>query len=448
MPFETKKEELKFEIILGRDELDKKKYGTTGTVLIGKHYVKMAQITSLSQPVYLDLNKAHVLFVCGKRGTGKSYTLGVVAEGIATLPTEVSQKLSVILFDTMGIYWTMKYPNHKDETLLREWQVEGKGIDAVKIYTPHGFYKTYKEQGIPTDHPFSIRPAELQPEDWNLTFELTSNDPIAVFIEKTILTLKKINNNYDIQDILTAIRTDLQEDMHLKNAAENRFIAADTWGVFKKQATPLRELIKAGQITVIDLSCYATMANGWKIKTLVAGIVSKRIFIERMIARKNEEFAAIHSAIHYIAHEEYKSELPIVWVLLDEAHEFLPKEGKTPSTDALITLLREGRQPGIAMLLATQQPGKIHTDAMTQSDIILAHRLTAKIDTDALSALLQSYLRGSLDFELANLPRLPGTCIAVDDVNERMYPMRIRPRFSWHGGGAPTIIPEQKKFEF
>ena len=89
--------------------------------------------------------------------------------------------------------------------------------------------------------------------------------------------------------------------------------------------------------------------------------------------------------------------MPICWIMVDEAHEFLPNVGKTASSDALITLLREGRQPGIAMVMATQQPGKIHTDAMTQSDVILAHRLTAKIDTDALGALLQSYLRSGLD---------------------------------------------------
>ncbi|MBI4142037.1 ATP-binding protein, partial [Candidatus Woesearchaeota archaeon] len=158
-------------------------------------------------------------------------------------------------------------------------------------------------------------------------------------------------------------------------------------------------------------------------------------------------FASIHSAVHYIVEEERPSELPMVWIMLDEAHEFLPKDGKTASSDALIMLLREGRQPGIAMLLATQQPGKIHTDAMTQSDIILSHRLTAKIDTDALASLLQSYLRTGLDNELANLPKVPGACIAVDDVNERMFPMRVRPRFSWHGGSAPSIVKEERKFE-
>lgn len=409
----------------------------------------VSSISGVTEVFDLHVPETHSFIANGviSHNTGKSYSLGVIAEGIATLPVEFSQKLSVILFDTMGIYWTMKYPNHKDESLLHEWGFEGKGIDAVKIYTPFGFFKSYKEQGIPTDVAFAIKPSELQPDDWNVTFELATNDPIAVFIERVVLNLKKQKSDYDIQDILTTIRADLKEEVRIKNAAENRFLAADSWGVFGKDATPMKDLIQGGQISIIDLSCYATMANAWKIKTLVTGLVCKRVFIERMIARKNEEFAAIHSAVHYIVEAEKPSELPMVWLMVDEAHEFLPKEGKTGSSDALIMLLREGRQPGIAMLLATQQPGKIHTDAMTQSDIILAHRLTAKIDTDALASLLQSYLRGHLDVELDNLPKLAGACIALDDVNERMFPMRVRPRFSWHGGSAPSIVKEGRKFE-
>jgi hypothetical protein len=440
-----------YEIILGREAADQEKYGTFGAILLGKHYVKMGAVTTLSQPVYLDLNKAHVVFVCGKRGSGKSYCMGVIAEGISQLPLEMRKRLSVIVFDTMGIYWTMKYPNHKDEGLLKEWGMEGKGIDC-KIYTPFGFFKKWKELGIPTDVPFALNPAELAPDDWNLTFEISTTDPIAVFIERIILQLKKVLESYDIPEIIRAIDDDKTEDLHIKQAAKNRFLAVEEWGVFRPDATSMKDLAQAGQITILDLSAYAVMPNGWRIKHLVMGLICNKLFMERMKARKDEEYAAVHQAVHYILedHDEPKeSEMPICWLMIDEAHEFLPSTGKTASSDALITLLREGRQPGIALVLATQQPGKIHTDAMTQSDIILAHRLTAKIDTDALGSLLQSYLRVGLDKELGNLPRVAGACIAVDDVNEHMYPMRIRPRFSWHGGGAPGIILEKKEaFKF
>ncbi|MEM4254266.1 MAG: ATP-binding protein [Candidatus Woesearchaeota archaeon] len=440
-----------YEIVLGREEKEKEKFGILGTLLLGKHYVQMGQTTALAQNVYLDLNKAHVVFVCGKRGSGKSYCLGVIAEGIATLPEEYRSRLAVVLLDTMGIYWTMKYPNHKDEHLLQQWGMEGKGI-PVKIFTPTGFFKKYKSEGIPTDVPFSIRPYELTPEDWNLTFDINPNEPLAVFIARIILTLQKEMDDYDIEDILEAIEADPKEEEHVKNAAINRFRSVEQWGVFSKEATPLKEIIKGGQISILDLSPYAVMPNGWKIKHLVIGLVAEKLFKERMVVRKNEEFQSIHSAIHYLITQEEEEEeklrgreMPIVWLMIDEAHEFLPAQGKTSATDALITLLREGRQPGIAMVMATQQPGKIHTDAMTQSDIVLAHRLTAKVDTDAMASIIQSYLRVSLDKELALLPRVAGSCIAVDDVNERMYPMQIRPRFSWHGGGAPKIVEEKKK---
>jgi hypothetical protein len=39
--------------------------------------------------------------------------------------------------------------------------------------------------------------------------------------------------------------------------------------------------------------------------------------------------------------------------------------------------------------------------------------------------------------------------LVLDDNNERMYQIRVRPRFTWHGGEAPVAIPREKKiFEF
>jgi len=86
---------------------------------------------------------------------------------------------------------------------------------------------------------------------------------------------------------------------------------------------------------------------------------------------------------------------------------------------------------------------------MTQSDIVLSHRITANFDIQALGMLMQSYMRGGLDKELNNLPRTKGSALVFDDNNEKLYPMRIRPRFTWHGGGSPTAISEKKKmFDF
>ncbi|MFH1682723.1 MAG: Hint domain-containing protein, partial [Candidatus Woesearchaeota archaeon] len=60
-----------FEVIIGRSKKDVAKYEKRGTVLIGKQYVQMGQTTSLSNPVYMDVAGAHVVFIVGKRGSGK-----------------------------------------------------------------------------------------------------------------------------------------------------------------------------------------------------------------------------------------------------------------------------------------------------------------------------------------------------------------------------------------
>jgi hypothetical protein len=438
-----------YDIIIGRSEKDRKKFGKKGAIFLGKQYVKMGQTTSLSNPVFVDVTTSHVIFVCGKRGSGKSYTMGVIAEGMAGLEPEISKNLSIIMLDTMGIYWTMKYPNHQQEDLLKEWKLKGKGLDVV-IYTPKKFYEDYKKKGIPTDKPLAIKPSELTPEDWWLTFEIRGTEPLGVFVESLILEMQKKGKDFGIPDIIDAVKKDKTADEHVKAAAINRFKSTEEWGVFSKEGTPLVELAKGGQVTILDVSCYATSTGGWKVKALVVGLISKALFVDRMIARKDEEYRSIHSAMHYLEEEEEKKKrMPLVWLIIDEAHELLPHDGSTAATGALVTILREGRQPGISLILASQQPGKIHTDVMTQSDIVLSHRITAKLDVDALGMLMQSYMRQGLDKELNILPRVKGSAIALDDSNERLYPLRIRPRFTWHGGAAPTAMVEKKKiFEF
>ena len=150
--------------------------------------------------------------------------MGVIAEGISDLPTEIKQNISIIMMDTMGVYWTMKYPNLKDEDILSEWKLKSKGLD-ITVFTPAGYFNQYKAEGIPTDYPFSIKPSELAPEDWFLTFDLNPNEPVAVLIERVVLDLKSRGENFDIQDLLAAIRSDGRSEKNVKDAAENRFLA-------------------------------------------------------------------------------------------------------------------------------------------------------------------------------------------------------------------------------
>jgi len=434
-----------YEIVIGRNEKDRKTFGLDGTILLGKHFVKMGQVTSLYNPILLDVIRSHIVFICGKRGSGKSYTLGVIAEGMSNLPEEIAKNLSVIILDTMGIYWTMKYANKKDEKLLDEWGIKGTGFD-VKIFTPTGYYDEFKKKGIPTDFPFSIMPSEFDAADWCMTFEIPLNGSMGILIARVTTNLKEKGNKFSISDIIENVKADKKVEQNVKDAVENMFLAAEKWGLFSEKGTALKDLILPGKITVLDVSCYATLPGSKEISALVIGLVAQKLFRERMVARRTEEFEAVKSTTTLFEEEiPDKEKKPMVWLMIDEAHEFLPKQGKTSATNALLTILREGRQPGISLVLASQQPGQIHTDVMTQSDTVISHRITAKIDIDALSALMQSYMRKGLDAQLNDLPRVKGAALIFDDTNERMYPMMVRPRFTWHGGEAPVAIKKRKR---
>jgi hypothetical protein len=434
------------EIIIGRQKKDLEKHGKDGAIFLGRHYVQMGPHTSLSSDIYLDLIRSHVIFVCGKRGGGKSYTMGVMSEGMASLPPAIKKNLSILLIDTMGVFWTMKYPNRKERVMLNDWNQKPEGLD-VKIFTPIGFYETAKEKGIPTDYPFALAPNLLSPEDWLEAFSIDQNSKLGVLIQNALFSLG--NKFFSIQDVIKSLGK-LNEPEALTAIA--RFQNAEHWGVFaknEKEATPLEQLAAGGQVGILDISAYATTSGSWNIKTLVTGIVCKHLFTRRMTQRKQEEFDEVKKETSFLSDREFdifaeqKQDHPLLWIGIDEAHEFLPREGKVHSSDPLITILREGRQPGISLILASQQPGKIHTDVMTQSDIVISHRLTAKIDIDALGLLMQSYMRQGLDVAIDSLPRESGAALIFDDTNEKMFQVRIRPRFTWHGGESPKAIREK-----
>ena len=47
-----------------------------------KYSVFLGKEKENQKSVYVDIDDSHVMLICGKRGQGKSYTMGVLCEGI------------------------------------------------------------------------------------------------------------------------------------------------------------------------------------------------------------------------------------------------------------------------------------------------------------------------------------------------------------------------------
>ncbi len=434
------------EIIIGRSKSDIEKYGNEGTVFVGKQYVKMGGTMSLANKILLDVVRPHVVLVSGKRGEGKSYTLAQIAEGVTSMPKEIRQNIAMLFLDTMGIFWTMKYPNYRDESLLNKWGLEPKSLDNVKLFVPGGKFDELKDQGIPVDEKFYLTTSEIEPLEWSLTLGIKPNDPEGILISRIITNLKKSGELYDIDDIIKAIKNDEDTKKETKISAATRFEVVKDWGLFEKEGTKIEEILEGGYASILDVSIYTHLYGSFSIRALVIALFAKKILEQREEARKIEEKEDIEKGYSYFDIQSIKKKrVPMVWIFIDEVHEFLPLEGETLATGPLLQLIREGRQPGISMVVATQQPGKMNTDVLSQCDLVISHRVTAKDDINALNRIMQSYMSESLSEAINELPRIKGCALVLDQNQERIYSAQMRPRFSWHGGETPTAIPPRIK---
>jgi len=430
------------DIIIGRTPDDVEKFGKEGTAFIGKEYIKMENVMSLANNIYLDVNFPHIILIAGKRGQGKSYTLASIIESISSLDKDLLKNIVNVVFDTMGIFWTMKFPNYRDAELLEEWGLKPKSLENARVYVPEGVAEKYKELEIPFDSTFTLNPADLTEFEWVITFGLDPQSTNAIYMQRIIREIKKREETFSIEDIIEYIEKK-SLDPKIKESLINYFENANSWGLFSSKAPSIKKILSPGNTIILDLSMYTTLLGGWSVKNLVIGLVSKKIFYERLLWRKREELEEAHLGLSI-----KEREIPLVWIYIDEAHEAIPKDNITPATEPLVQIIREGRQPGISLVLATQQPGKLIEDALSQADIVISHRVTAKRDLEALNEIMRNFTSQDIEIYMnENLPKRKGAALILDDKSERIYPVQIRPRISWHGGQDAMLIRKRKWLE-
>ena len=409
--------------ILGRKE----KNGE-GSLNIGRYY---ALDSSLGSNVYIDIIHPHIVLICGKRGYGKSHTIGVFIEEIARLEKKVKNNLGVVVFDTLGIFWTTQFPNNVDAEELNRWKQDPEGFD-INLLVPKKFVEEYKNKGIDVDS-FSIRVSELSPYHWCQLFDVKETDPLGIILTRNVLKMQSSSTRFSINELLTRIQNDMRGDDMVKDAAENFLTTADSWGVFDKDGLSIRDFVKRGNITILDLSHLPNPV----LKSIVATLVSEKIFEERIRERKIHELKKIGVDVE-------ETGMPMVWLAVDEAQLFLPNNKEVLSKDVLINeWMRQGRQPGLSLVLATQRPSALESEVLSHSDIIICHRLTAQEDIDALSRIRPTYMHSDIKESIKKIGDEKGVALIIDDTSESAHIIKIRPRLSWHGGAESLVIEPQ-----
>lgn len=410
-----------------------------------------------NKKVYLDSSSPHVIFVCGARGSGKSYTLGVLAEEIAQKDSDIA----TVIIDPIGVFWSMKYPNQEEDEikLLEEMGMKSKGIENVQVFVPTGYKSEIPEETFDTD--FSFMASDLKTEDWCLTFGIDRYSPQGLLLDRAIEEVREgytrqlgdklkggsrdvaPNENFSIDDLLVCINHDrelVSKEKGFKGstrrALTSRLTAAKDWGIFGKEKR-ISDMIESKKISVIDISFLSE-----NIGSLVLGIFARKVLAARKAAAREEAVRDLKGE-----GEKRSGSIPPTWLMVDEAHNFAPSSGKTAATDPLVEYVKQGRRPGLSAVLSTQQPSALNSKIISQLDILFTHRLTFEDDIKEVWKRTPTTLPEELK-EPESLKKLPeGTALTADNEMNRAFITSIRPRMSQHEGRERvTKTPTEKVF--
>lgn len=381
--------------------------------------------------IYLDATGSRAVLVCGKRGSGKSYTLGVVIEELISVG---AQDAIPIIIDPMGIYHTMVLRNDKQSSELYQWGLTAQGFNVrllvpgipEELYDPDILIELQRREVEVV--PLRLNASDLSPDGWCDLFDANINEPMGIALFRAVQNLGENRNFFTVGALNKAVQNDKRAKDTSKEALLNRLEAAENWHLFSEhEYLPMDNIFMPGVVNIVDVSRLESGAYGRR--NLIVSVIARNLFRARSDARLREEFGLA-------------GKLPRVWMALDEAHQFIPDSTRSLAKPQLIRWAKEGRQPGLSLVVATQQPSAIDAEVLSQCDIILSHKLTSRDDVMALNRLSQDYMGGELRAIIGELKRT-GQAILVDDEQESVSMLQIRPRQSQHGGGTKASVVDE-----
>ena len=394
--------------------------------------------------VWLDVEFPHVILIVGKRGSGKSYDLGIIAEALCA-PNDSAiargtEPFAMILFDTQSQFWTLAETGaltDEQRRLLGNWNIPTNAIIQPKIYRPKGTPKIGDNE-----IEFALRPGDLSGADWAALCELEQFSAMGQCLYKARAAMSE---GFSLQQMIDWLQTDDAADEHVEGTRVGlkwRLDAQQSTNLFDETAedicTRLGTIGAKGVIQLADLE--------ESVKSVIVAVIMRKLINWAGPAQRRRKMALMRGEEIQIADDEIA---PRIWTLIDEAHLICPSQGHTAARPVVVDYVKRGRDAGLSLVLATQQPSAIDTDAISQSDIVIIHKLTIDPDINAATARMpapgpkgvQKGQSGSNIGDIGAITRtlVGGQSLFADAECNRAFIMRSRPRVTPHGGGEPTL---------
>jgi len=420
--------------------------------------------------IQFDCSGEHVVAIVGKRGSGKSYTLGSILESLASSSdnskiSSFSTKHGVLLFDTLDIYWSLKHNLKESENpIIKEQFSHTKKFNLsqedinVDLWIPSGY--EVKEIDPADSKKFSLNISELEPSDWAIIFDIDLiSEPRGHLINDLYRKITKEGwnssnakiepqNNFSFEDFIDCLNNDdeinIEYNKETIRSVRQRFQTLSGMELFDQSGTQLTDLIKAGSVSVLMLSRLDTST-----RELIATVLFKKILENRNRASTASKQLKISPSLtpeQKKSLQRYvKSRIPRTWIAIDEAQNLIPSGKSTLANSLIAKYVKEGRNFGLSLIVTTQQPSSLDKQIMSQLDTLIVHQLSTANDIKYVEANIKSDLPDKISqkntvFDIPKLLRnleqgtVFVTCTETTEDIPRSFIMKVRPRITIHGG--------------
>jgi hypothetical protein len=428
-------------IIFGRSVDDPQNFVPSDLIYLGKVLEASTGNNILSADAWLDTSFPHVAYITGTRGSGKSMDLGILVEGLTSLtgtsPIQCNvTPVATFLIDTQSQFWTLRYapqgPQGQAQIKdLADWNLKPQSLKNTRVFVPPGATKFMGDE-----IELKLRPQDILHEEWCSLLGQEVYGPQGHLLSEILEKLS--GNNFSIEEMIGL----LQAGSMTSNVADNsrnvliyRLTDYAKTKLFDPKGINIEDLLVAGQCNIFMLRDLRD-----EDKALVTALVARQLFT---IMGKYHQQRRVSDFFSTLAPEkQFPSR---VWMLIDEAHVVCPNSGSSPARKALVEYVKRGRDAGLSLVLATQQPSAVDERVLSQVNLSFSHRLTFQNDINAVmgriptKALSGLRISGTKISDFGDMLRLldAGHCFIGDHATSRTILLQMRTRITAHGGQSP-----------
>ena len=391
-----------FDVLLGSSEASPQ-YG-----LIGQHDREI---------VAIDLNAPNTIGLFGVQGSGKSYTLGAIAE-MASMPIDninaLEKPLATVFFHYSSTstqepeFCSMAQANDNKSQLERLKDVYGadpQPFEDVVLLTPKdSLEERQREYPSINVQPLTFASRELSASNWKFLMGAVGNQ--AMYIRQITQIMRSLRNNITIDLLEEAIN---QSDLPEKSV-ELALMRLGFAREYIDDSTELKSLIKPGRLIIVD--------------------------IRDELIEKDEALGLFVVLLNIFATAKDAAEAFNKLVIFDECHKYTSNPDMVIS---LVEMVREMRHKGTSIVIASQDPPSVPVQLIELSTLIFLHKFNTPTWLTHLKKAKTAFASlSSKDLDML----LPGQAyVWTNKATDKDYvfaPTKIecRPRVTKHGGDS------------